>query len=172
MGFRTGLGAFWLGLGAARVPFDEAVLWPGEGLMAEVVLADRTELPESDVPLVRRVRTGMRDCEWRLECPEKSFGGVPSAGGDVVITCVPKALALDGFAEIPAKSLLVLLCIPMAWDDAGLFVCIPSSEGVTPEYQAVGDDGDTLKAMGLLSSGNMGFGLCMLPSEPRRRGMP
>ena len=154
------------------MPFDEVVLGPEEGLMAEVVLADRTELPESDVPLVRRVRTGIRDCELRLECPERSFGGVTSGGGDVVVTCVPKALALDGFAEIPEKSLLVLLCIPRAWADVVLFVCIPSSEGVTPKYQAVGDDGDTLKAMGLLSSGNMGFGLCMLPSEPRRRGMP
>lgn len=148
------------------MPFEEVILGPEEEASAEF---DSPELSESDVPLVRRVRTGIRECELLLRSAETCVDGITSGGGDVVDTCVPKALALDGFTELPEKSLLVLRRIPGAWAGMDLSILILSSEGVTPKYKAVGDDGDILKAMGLLSSGNMGFGLCMLPSEPRRR---
>jgi hypothetical protein len=48
---------------------------------------------------------------------------------------------------------------------------IASNDGVYPRYQAVGDDGDIPEFNSEKVSVNIGFGLCMLPSEPRlRRG--
>ena len=70
----------------------------------------------------------------------------------------------------PAKSLRVLRCILGGRLGITFSILISSSVGVTPRYHAEGDDGDTLR--GRRSSGNMGFGLCMLPSEPRRRRGP
>ena len=112
MGFRTGLETFWADLGTVFVPFDEVILGPEEVPMAEFVLVDRAELPESDVALIRRVLTGIRDCELRLGPAERCVGEVISAAGDIVDACIPKVLAVDGFAELPEKSLRVLRCIP------------------------------------------------------------
>lgn len=54
----------------------------------------------------------------------------------------------------------------------GLSRFIPSNDGVTPRYQAVGEDGETLEGGLPRSSANIGFGVCMLPSDPRLRCVP
>ena len=68
------------------------------------------------------------------------------------------------------KSLLVLRCI---WGRrAGIVFSmrICSRVGVTPRYHAEGDGDESL--LEECSSGNIGFGLCILPSEPRLRRGP
>ena len=84
--------------------------------------------------------------------------------------------ALDSGAmvnELETISLRDRRCMPKGRAGTGLLRSIPSREGVTPMYQAVGDEGETLTVRG--SSWNIGFGWCMLPSDPRLRrgtGMP
>lgn len=53
------------------------------------------------------------------------------------------------------------------WEGEEVFTF--SRDGVYPRYQAVGEDGDRPVGGCLIaSSTNMGFGACMLPSEPLR----
>lgn len=51
-------------------------------------------------------------------------------------------------------------------------VLISSKVGVTPKYHADGDEGVFPAACRSCSWGNMGLGLCMLPSDPLRRWRP
>lgn len=78
-----------------------------------------------------------------------------------------------GRGSKPAKSLRVLRCSFGGRFGIIFSILISSNVGVTPRYHADGEDGDTRRVC--ISSGNIGLGLCMLPSEPRRRrgpGMP
>jgi hypothetical protein len=110
----------------------------------------------------------MRDCEFRFDV----LPGVPpvgaSGGGDIVVMCVLSKLVLVG------RFMLAISLWVLRWADgrvAGLLGLIASNDGVYPRYHAVGDDGDIPEFSSEKVSVNIGFGLCMLPSEPRlRRG--
>jgi hypothetical protein len=72
---------------------------------------------------------------------------------------------------IPVKSLRVLRCRLCGISGIALSCLISSNVGACARYQAEGDDGGGFAADVSFSSGNIGLGLCMLPSEPRlRRG--
>lgn len=121
---------------------------------------------------MRRVLTGMRDCEFRLDVGGDFFGVCDSGAGEIVDTCIPKALEVAGFEVVPLKSLCALRCRPMGLEAGARSVCTASNDGATPKYHAVGDEGDIPESGSL---GNIGFGLCILPSEPlrlRRAGIP
>lgn len=81
-------------------------------------------------------------------------------------TSIVDVLGEGGRGGTPVKSLLVRRCIDGGRLGMVFSILISSSVGVTPRYHAVGDDGETLREW--RSAGNIGFGLCMLPSEPRR----
>lgn len=150
---------------------------------AELVRVDGLELPESEVVLKRRELIGMRDCESR-RCGRLFTGVVGRMGledwsgedGASYDEGSGMGIGVDdtgGRGNKPAKSLRVLRCILGGRFGIIFSILISSRVGVKPRYHADGDDGDTRR--GWISSGNMGFGLCMLPSEPRRRrgpGMP
>ena len=91
-------------------------------------------------------------------------GGSRSRGGERL---VPRVLDVGGLeAGAPVKSLLVRRCM-FAGSSGMLPVLISSNVGVAPKYHAEGEDGDLDSRV--RSSGNIGFGLCILPSEPLRR---
>ena len=99
-------------------------------------------------------------------------GGKEASSGDggFVLCELVVAAELVGVPEgIPVKSLLVRLWITCGSSGRALSCLISSRVGACPRYQADGDDGGGLCANLLRSSGNIGFGLCMLPSEPLRR---
>lgn len=170
---RTGLRLFWLGLGIDVVDpcLDNPLTCPGFRPMAELARVDGVELPESEFRLGRRELTGMRDCESRLYVridagDEESSGG----GGERWESSLAEGLGDDSRGGSPVKSLLVRRCIDGGRLGTVFSVLISSNVGVTPRYQADGDDGEILR--GIRSTGNIGFGLCMLPSEPRLRRGP
>ena len=81
----------------------------------------------------------------------------------------PYIFEAGGLDGAPEKSLLVLRCKFDGNSGICFSVLISSNVGVAPRYQAAGEDG-VASSMGLpCSGGNIGFGLCMLPSEPLRR---
>ena len=101
------------------------------------------ELPESDVTLVLRVLTGILDCDDRFAVLGEGVG--TSCGGDNIVIALPAPLGTGASVNPPfvPKSLLERLCMPAGLEGTGLSRSIPSSEGVTPMYQAVGEDGET-----------------------------
>lgn len=110
---------------------------------------------------------GIRDWELRF-----ALGGVTawkeSCGGDMIVTCVASALDGWGLPKASGISLRDLRCVcELEGRGVALFRFIPSNEGVTPKYQAVGDDGEGPWSELAGLSVNIGFGLCMLPSDPR-----
>ncbi len=118
--------------------------------------------------LSRRVMIGIRDWEFRLD----SCAEVGDDGGD---RFDPYILDAGGRLGMPWKSLLVRLCTSNGGSGMSFSALISSSVGAAPWYQAVGEDGDASPIWPQRSSGNIGFGLCMLPSDPLRRcglGMP
>ena len=135
---------------------------------AEFARVDWAELPESEVVLNRRVDIGIRDCEFRLEVLVElgEDGGSRSRCGE---RFVPNILEAGGREGAPEKSLLVLRC--MLEGRSGMFpsFLISSSVGVTPRYHADGEEGVIPAPCPSCSQGNIGLGLCMLPSEPLRR---
>lgn len=136
---------------------------------AELALVEAEELPESEAQLWRRVLTGIRDCELRFEVASELSPEAGSIGGDMTAMCVPRELALVGFEGFPAKSLRVLRCALGVILELGELAFTASKFGVYPRYHAVGDEGDSPTLMSEGASKNIGFGLCMLPSDPRRR---
>jgi len=143
--------------------------------MAESALEDGIEFPESEVALMGRALTGIRDCEFRWDTGGDILAARISGVGETVDTCIPRALAVTGFEVFPSKSLFALRCIPSGREVVGRSVLTPSKDGVRPIYHAVGDEGDIPESSSFRSLGNIGFGLCMLPSEPLRLrgpGMP
>ena len=134
---------------------------------AEFVRVEDAEFPESELILLRRVLTGIRDCEPRLPIPADLVGGLGDSrccGGN---GC--GVLAGNGdLIGIPVKSLLVRRCIPGGRLGTVFSILISSNVGMTPRYHAEGDDGETSPASRCGSSGNIGFGLLMLPSDPLR----
>jgi hypothetical protein len=150
---------------------------------AELVRVEGVEFPESELTLNRRATMGMRDCasrryEWTVVGESGATGpcgsgGADPAGGDDGSAAGFRIDGEGGRGRTPAKSLCVRRCIWGGRLGMTFSVLISSRVGVTPRYQAEGDDGETRR--GGASSGNIGLGLCMLPSDPRRRrgpGMP
>ena len=140
-------------------------------------MLDEVDCPESEVALIRRpALIGIRDWEIRLAVVGDCIGESCSCGGDMMVIVLPWELESGATVnELETISLLDLRCIPSGRAGTGLSRSMPSREGVTPIYQAVGDEGDTLLFKSLESSLNIGFGWCMLPSEPllrRTSGMP
>ena len=72
----------------------------------------------------------------------------------------PTALGRGAMVKAPLapKSLLDRRCIFDNFAGSGLSRSIPSSDGVTPMYQAVGDEGDTFSIILFASSSNIGLG--------------
>ena len=68
---------------------------------AEFALEDRTEFPESEVALIRRLLTGIRDCEFRWDPDGVLLAAGASRSGETVATCIPSALAVAGFEVFP-----------------------------------------------------------------------
>lgn len=167
-GLRGGLPDSLLGLGSPLMPFRTGLVF-GARPKADSARDDGTEFPESEVALIRRVLTGIRDCEFRLEPGADDLALCTSRGGEAMAMCTPSALAVMGLDVFPLKSLLVLRCMP------GRSTLTRSRDGVYPRYHAVGDEGDMPNSPSIRLWENMGFGLCMLPSDPLRRrvaGMP
>lgn len=81
---------------------------------------------------------------------------------------VPYILEVGGLEGAPEKSLLVLRC--RFAERSGIFfsVLISSSVGVMPTYHAEGDEGEISGIGRPRSCGNIGFGPCILPSDPLR----
>ena len=71
----------------------------------------------------------------------------------------PAELARGATAKDPVpKSLRDLRCMPAGRVGTGLSRSMPSREGVTPMYHAVGDDGETFIIIARGSSWNIGLG--------------
>lgn len=85
---------------------------------------------------------------------------------------VPYIFDVGGFDGAPEKSLLVLRCRFDGRSGIFLSILISSSVGVIPKYHAEGDEGEISGIGRPRSCGNIGFGLCMLPSDPLRRRGP
>lgn len=82
---------------------------------------------------------------------------------------VPYILDVGGLDGAPVKSLLVRRCIFVERLGICFSVLISSNVGMTPEYQAEGEDGEPSETWRCRSSGNIGLGLCILPSDPLLR---
>ena len=147
--------------GGKVVPVPLNVIWPIGRPISELARVGGVELPESEVILMRRVLSGIRDCELRFEVAVEVVGEGTSCG---MLNCMPVTFEVAGLEYMPEKSLLDLLCIPLR-GGAGLSKSTPSRDGAAPRYQAVGDGGDIWCEC---SSGNIGFGFRMLPSDPLR----
>ena len=106
---------------------------------AELARADCEELPESDVALIRRVLIGIRDCEFRFEVLAELEVEGGSRGGERLVPCI---LNVGGPEGAPVKSLLVRRCIFGGNSGMDFSVLISSKVGVSPKYQAEGDEGD------------------------------
>ena len=107
---------------------------------AELVRVDCVEFPESEAVLgLRAVLTGMRERELRLDVfVELEEDGGSREGG----RSVPYILEVGGLDGGPEKSLLVLRCKFVGRFGIDFSDLISSSVGVTPKYQADGDDGE------------------------------
>jgi len=140
---------------------------------AEPARVDCVEFPESDAVLSRRaVLIGMRDRELRLEVVVELEEDGGSRDGDRL---TPYILDVGGFEGAPEKSLLVLRCRLEGRSGIFFSILISSSVGVRPRYHAEGDEGDEGEISGIdcpRSCGNIGLGVCMLPSDPLRRRGP
>lgn len=134
--------------------------------MAELFLVEGVELPESEFILSRRELTGIRDCESRLNARVDVGDDGVGWGGARLETGIVDVSGEGSRGGAPVKSLLVRRCMDGGRLGTVFSILISSSVGVTPRYHAVGDDGEIFREW--RSTGNIGFGLCMLPSEPRR----
>lgn len=166
----TGLRVFCAGFGIAVGPFLLGMLYPGFRPSAELFLVEGDELPESELRLRRRELTGIRDCESRLYVRVDVGDNGRGRGWTMVEGGIVNLVGEGGPRGAPVKSLLVRRCIDGGRSGSVFSVLISSNVGVTPRYHAEGDDGETLRVLRSLE--NIGFGLCMLPSEPRRRRGP
>lgn len=117
--------------------------------MPELALVDGSEPPESDVILIRLELMGIRDCELRfVVVVGEGDGDGCSTAGERMVMDFPTELARGAIAKEPVpKSLLDLRCIPGGRAGTGLSKSMPSREGVTPMYHAVGDEGETFIIM-------------------------
>lgn len=135
---------------------------------AELLRVEGVELPESEVVLSRRVLIGIRDCEFR-------FDVLVEAGEEGGEKFAPYILDVGGNDGTPSKSLRVRRCMFVGRSGRIFSALISSNVGAAPRYHAVGEEDDTPGLCRSRSAGNIGLGLCILPSEPLRRrvsGMP
>lgn len=160
-----GLIGFWPGLGMPLNPLGGRTC-PECLSKAELVRVEGGELAESEFWLRRRELIGMRDCESRLYVL-REVGDRGRLWRARLGTGAGGGVGEGGLGDIPVKSLLVRLCIFGGRWGIDRSILMSSNVELTPKYHAEGDGGDLLRRV--RSSGNIGFGLCMLPSEPRRR---
>ena len=161
--FRLGLRGGLVALGRALVPLVGGMTWLDRRSIAEFARVDGAELPESEFTLSRRVLSGIRDWEFLFDFVEDVGEDFRLEGG----ICGRNVVA--GRMDTPVKSLCVRRCLRDGSSGIAFSDLISSSVGFVPRYQADGDD--VPKSCGSLfsSSGNIGLGSLILPSEPLRR---
>lgn len=110
------------GLGSALLPLGGSDVFMGCRSMAEFVLVDGEELPESEVWLGRRVETGIRDEADRCRALDEEVGDV----GDLTPLLGLNEAGVIGCEQFPARSLRDL-----RWRSGGVVrVLVVSRDGV------------------------------------------